>query len=191
MSTSAQLADHILSKLAGPHTFSAPATRASKFTPYRADIDEGLRRLCAERKPNQTFSQAEIAARVGCHRKLIQLVERRAYYKFVRRLIEIDPAIAEQSLGNLVTMEDVLRIHHPASTRVSARQAGDFDSRFRARRVHKITRKGAILLEDTIKLVEDRKARATAYGRRISADQLSKIRAERMARQRAEQEASK
>ena len=203
MSSSAKLADAILSGFAGPRAFvkfetvpqTAPAAAkpASKFSPYRDDIDEGLRRLCSERKPNETFSQDEIAKRVGCHRKLIQIIEKRAYYKFVRRLLEIDPDIAEQSLGDLVTMEDVLRIHHPASTKSSARKQGDFDWRLRARRARKITNEyngprheGVISLEETIKVISARKPRL-AYGRKLSEAQLAEIRAERMRRQKAEQ----
>jgi len=201
MSTSTQLADHILSGFAGPRAFikyvEAPQPeplpkKPSKFSPFRNDIDEGLRRLCNERKPNQTFTQKEIADAVGCDRKLIQYIEKKAFYKFVRRLIEIDPEIAEQSLGDLVTMEDVLRIHHPSAHKQSNRVDGDTDLRFRARRARKVTAeysgphlKNVESLEQVIKKISAQSNHRTrSYGHKPSDAQLAEIRAERMRRQK-------
>lgn len=198
-SSSERLADSILSQFAGPAAFISrvptprpePAPRpVSKHAPKGEQIDIGLRNLCESRKEGQSFTQQEIADACGCHRKMIQIIESRAAYKFVRRLLEIDPELVQQNLGDHVKLEDVLRVHHPESTKLSNRRSTDFDFRRRARRLPGRDEAASIRAEtnantpgvyEVSKLLAAREGRRP-YGRKPTAEQLAEIRAERMRR---------
>lgn len=199
ITSSERLADAILSQFAGPAAFisrvptpsPAPAPRpVSKHAPKGEQIDIALRDLCSKQQPGQTFSHQQIADHCGCHHKLIQIIEKRAYYKFARRLLEIDPELVQENLGDHVTLADVLRVHHPESTKVSARRGSEFDSRLRRRRflagrdaqMARVEAKAGLPgVYEVSKILAAREGRRP-YGRRPTQEQLAEIRAERMRR---------
>jgi hypothetical protein len=201
MSISSQtLADHILFGFGGPSVHvrpvtvqieqvpvpAAPAvtpTRQNKFAAKGDQIDEALLRLIKTRKPGQTFSQDEIAQACGCHRRNIQFIEKRAIYKFTRRLLVTAPQLVAESLGDGVSMADILRIHHPSSSDSgnSQRKETDFRWQKRARRNLGQFESTERNTYETVKMLRAREPNRP-YGRKPSPQQLAEIRAERMRR---------
>ena len=206
MSMSSQaLADHILSGFGGPAMHVRPVTvrieqapevapevapvvtptRQNKFAAKGDQIDEALAQLMQTRKPGQTFSQDEIAQACGCHRRNIQFIEKRAIYKFTRRLLATAPQLVAESLGDGVTIEDILRIHHPSSSDSgnSQRKETDFRWQKRARRNLGQFESTERNTYETVKILRAREP-SRLYGKKPTPQQLAEIRAERMRRNR-------
>lgn len=77
-------------------TIVHPGFKAEK----NQQIMDGTARLFAERKPGQTFTHQEIADACGVHRRAIQIIERKAFYKVACRLREKMPELFIDELGN-------------------------------------------------------------------------------------------
>ena len=189
------LADHILAGFGGPSVHVRPVViqveqpaepaAPSKFAAKGYQIDEALAQLIKTRKPGQTFSQDEIAKACGCHRRNIQFIEKRAIYKFTRRLLAVAPDLVKESLGDGVSISDILRIHHPSSSDSGNSQRKETDFRWQKRARRKLgqfesTERNSY---ETAKMLRAREPQRP-YGHTPSPQQLAEIRAERMRRNR-------
>lgn len=191
MNSSERLADAILLGFGGPARHIRPVAvqieepaapaKENKFAPKGQQIDDGLERLMQSRRPGQTFSQDEIAAACGCHRRNIQFIEKRAIYKFTRRLFAVDPELVSQSLGDGVTMSDILRIHHPESSDSGKSRRKETDFRWQKRARRKLGQFDSTDRNtyETANILKAREPRFP-FGRRPTPEQLTEIRAERM-----------
>ena len=136
--------------------------------------------MIAGRKPGESFTQDQIAAYCGVSRRLIQFIEKKAFYKLSRRLLKECPEDVTSFLGLGFKREDILRIHHPHANK-SQRRVGEWDQRLRARigiKNARIYGRGLPTLREVGQKLNDR-PKSFRYGREIRMEELLEIRRQR------------
>jgi hypothetical protein len=184
---STTLADIILSGFAGPQHVPViepkPAKQKSPpsiYAPKGKLLDDKLGEMIAGRQPGESFTQDQIAAYCGVSRRLIQFIEKKAFYKLSRRLLKECPEDVTSFLGLGFKREDILRIHHPHANK-SQRRAGEWDQRLRSRVGLKnapIYGRGLPTLREIGQKLNDR-PKSSRYGRGIGKAELLEIRQRR------------